>query len=125
MMAEVVVINCYSIRDAGGFETAVAALVARVSAEGHSGVRSYHFFLTEATEGRAVVVYDGPDAWVAHHDIIMGWPEMSALRGSADLQEIDLHGPVTDAMRAWIDRMGLSAKVRYRGAAVAGFHRRH
>jgi hypothetical protein len=124
-MAEVVVINRYGIRDAEAFEAAVLALVARVRDEGHPGVRSYHFFLVEASEGRAVVVYDGPEAWVAHHDIIMGWPEMSALRGSAELQEIDLHGPVTEEMRAWIDRMGLSAKVRYRGAAVAGFHRRH
>lgn len=124
-MAEVVVINRYDIRDAGAFEAAVAALVARVRSVGHPGVRSYHFFRTEAVEGRAVVVYDGPAAWVAHHDIIMGWPEMSALRGAADLQEIDLHGPVTDEGRSWIDRMGLAAKVRYRGAAVAGFHRRH
>jgi hypothetical protein len=86
-------------------------------------VRSYHFFLTAATEGRAVVVYDGPEAWVVHHDIIMGWPEMSALRAAAELQEIDLNGPLTDAMQSWIDRMGLAAKVRYRGAALAGFHR--
>jgi hypothetical protein len=123
MMAEVVVINRYGIRDAGAFKAAVVALVARVRTEGHPGVRSYHFFLTEAAEGRAVVVYDGPGAWVAHHDIIMGWPEMAALRGAAELQEIDLHGPVSGEMQAWIDRMGLSAKVRCRGAAIAGFTR--
>jgi hypothetical protein len=123
MMAEVVVINRYGIRDTGAFEAAVIALAERVRTEGHRGVRSYHFFLTAPAEGRAVVVYDGPDAWVAHHDIIMGWPEMAALRAAADLREIDLHGPVTDGMRDWIDRMGLAEKVRHRGAALAGFIR--
>lgn len=122
-MAEIVVINRYGIRDAGAFEAAVLALVERVRTQGHSGLRNYHFFRTEADEGRAVVVYDGPEAWVAHHDIIMDWPEMSTFRGAAELQEIDLHGPVTDEMRAWIDRMGLSTKINYRGPAIAGFHR--
>ena len=122
-MAEVVVINRYGIRDAGAFVASVSALVQRVRTEGHRGVRSYHFFLIAPTEGRAVVVYDAPEAWVAHHDIIMGWPEMAALRTAAELQEIELHGPVTEGMRSWIDRMGLAERVRYRGEAVAGFVR--
>jgi hypothetical protein len=122
-MAEVVVINRYGLQDAGAFEVAARALANRVRTEGHAGVRSYHFFRTAPAEGRAVVVYDAPESWVAHHDIIMGWPELAALRRAADLQEIDLHGPVTGEMQDWIDRMGLAAKTRCRGETLAGFLR--
>ena len=89
MMAEVIVVNNYQLRDGAGFEAAVAALVARVRDKGHPGVRSYRFFRPTPDMGRAVVTYDGPEAWVGHHDIIMGWPEMAALRRAADLTEIE------------------------------------
>ena len=123
MMAEVIVVNTYQMRDGAGFEAAVAALVARVRDKGHPGVRSYRFFRPTPDMGRAVVTYDGPEAWVGHHDIIMGWPEMAALRRAADLTEIQLFGPVSDAMQDWIDRMGLADRVRLQGLAVAGFER--
>jgi hypothetical protein len=123
MMAEVTVVNTYRLQDGEGFELAVAALVARVRDQGHPGVRSYRFFRPTPEMGRAVVTYDGPEAWVGHHDIIMGWPEMAALRRAADLAEIQLFGPVSDAMQDWIVRMGLAEKVRHQGLAVAGFDR--
>ena len=123
MMARVIALNRYTLRDAAGFEAAVAALVARVRSEGHPGVLDYHFYRAGPEEARAVVVYAGPEAWVGHHDIIMSWPEMAALRASADLAGVDLHGEVTDTMRDWIARMGLASKVRHLGEALAGFHR--
>ena len=42
-MAEVVAINRYAVRDAAGFDRAVAALVDRVRTAGHPGVQGYHF----------------------------------------------------------------------------------
>jgi hypothetical protein len=122
-MAEVVVVNTYRLRDGAGYEAAVLALVARVRDDGHPGVRSYRFFHPTPETGRAVVTYADPEAWVGHHDIIMGWPEMAALRRAADLAEIQLFGPITDAMQAWIDRMGLADRVRHQGLALAGFDR--
>ena len=121
MMAEVVAVNRYDLRDGVAFDAASAALVARVQAEGHPGVLSYRFY--RQAEGRAVVRYRDPAAWVGHHDLIMGWPEMAALRSAATLEEVLLFGPMTAAMQDWIDRMGLSAKVRHQGVPVAGFHR--
>jgi hypothetical protein len=123
MMAEVVAVNCYSLHDPEGFEAAVTALTERVRIEGHPGVLSYRFYRPDDTEGRAVVRYRGPEAWVAHHDLVMGWPEMAALRGSAALREVALFGPVSPAMRDWIARMGIEDRVRLGGEPVAGFHR--
>jgi hypothetical protein len=121
MMAEVVAVNRYALRDAAAFELAAVALAARVRAEGHPGVLSYRFY--RQAEGRAVVCYRDPAAWVGHHDLIMGWPEMAALRSAATLEEVLLFGPVTAEMQDWISRMGLAGKVCLMGAAVAGFCR--
>jgi hypothetical protein len=109
------------LRDAAAFDAATAALVMRVRDEGHPGVLSYRFY--RQTEGRAVVRYLGPAAWVGHHDMIMGWPEMAALRAAAELEEVQLFGPVTIEMKAWIDRMGLWPRVRIIGEPLAGFAR--
>lgn len=122
-MAEITVVNTYSLRDTAAFDLAVAALALRVRGEGHPGVRSYRFFRPAPEEGRALVIYAGPDAWVGHHDRIMDWPEMAALRVSADLSEILIFGEITAPMRDWIGRMGVAAKVRHQGEPVAGFQR--
>ncbi|MBA3910131.1 MAG: hypothetical protein C0524_09650 [Rhodobacter sp.] len=53
----------------------------------------------------------------------MGWPEMAALRASVELAEVALIGPISPAMRDWIDRKGLAARVRHRGEPLAGFRR--
>ena len=55
--------------------------------------------------------------------MMMGWPEMVQLRAAAGLALVDLHGAVSVAMENWIDRMGLTAKVRYLGHPVAAFQR--
>jgi hypothetical protein len=123
MTAEIVVVNFYALKDAGAFDRAVGALVARVRQDGHPGVKSYRFFGTGPKERRLVVVYDGPEAWVGHHDLIMAWPEMAALRAAGRLARADLYGPLTPPMQAWVDRMGLGKKVRYQGEGVAGFRR--
>lgn len=119
--AEVVAVNRYRVLDAAAFDAATAALAVRVRKEGHPGVLSYRFYRTE--DGRAVVRYQDPSAWVGHHDLIMGWPEMAALRAAAELAEVLLFGPVTAEMRDWIDRMGLGPRVRLVGEPVAGFVR--
>jgi hypothetical protein len=121
----ITVVNSYRItagRDA--FVAAVTALARRVQAEGHPGVLEYRFHCpTDSSKGHAVVRYRDPDAWVGHHDLAMGWPEMTALRASSDLVEIALFGPFTPSMQAWCDRMGLAAKVRHHGEPFAGFCR--
>jgi hypothetical protein len=122
-MAEITVVNRYALRDPDGFLSAVTALAARVRDEGHPGVRSYRFFRPGPNEGRAVVSYADADAWVGHHDLIMGWPEMAVVRAAADLEEICLFGPISPAMQGWIDRAGLGAKLRHMGLPVAGFVR--
>jgi hypothetical protein len=122
-MAEVVAINLYSVRDPAAFDSAVAALVDRVRTAGHPGVLGYRFHRPNLVEGRAVVRYADPEAWVGHHDLIMGWPEMAAFRASADLEEVLLFGPVTAAMQDWLDRMGLGDRVRLMGPAISGFTR--
>ncbi|MCU0827923.1 MAG: hypothetical protein MUE52_11060 [Tabrizicola sp.] len=122
-MAEVIAVNRYALRDMGAFRVAVAALVRRVQDQGHPGVTAYRFFCPSPVEGRAVVTYASPEAWVTHHDLVMSWPEMAALRASADLEEVMLFGPVTSAMQNWIDRMGLGAKVRVMDEQIAGFTR--
>ena len=123
MTSEIVVVNFYALRDADAFDRAVKLLVARVRLTGHQGVKSYRFFGSGPKERRAVVVYEGPEAWVGHHDLIMAWPEMVALRAAARLARVDLYGPLTPPMQAWIDQMGLGKKVRYQGEALDGFRR--
>ena len=123
MTSEIVVVNFYALRDADAFDRAVRLLVARVRLAGHPGVKSYRFFGQGPKERRAVVVYDGPEAWVGHHDLIMAWPEMVALRAAARLARVDLYGPLTPPMQAWVDQMGLGSRLHHQGEAVAGFRR--
>ncbi|MBS3978873.1 MAG: hypothetical protein KGZ77_03610 [Rhodobacteraceae bacterium] len=123
MSSEIVVVNFYALRDPEGFDRALRVLVPRVRLQGHAGLRSYRFFGAGPKERRLVAIYDGPSAWVGHHDMIMAWPEMAALRASARLARTDLYGPITPPMQAWIDRMGLSGKLRHQGESIGGFRR--
>jgi hypothetical protein len=119
----ITVVNRYRLTAAEDvFVAAVAAMARRVEAEGHPGVLSYHFFCV-AGEGRAVVTYANPDAWVGHHDIAMGWPEMLAVRAACYLEEISLYGPVSDTMRDWLAKAGMIGRLSHAGKAVAGFRR--
>ncbi|MFO1202318.1 MAG: hypothetical protein U1E58_06740 [Tabrizicola sp.] len=123
MTAEIVVVNFYALRDAEGFDRAVRALVPRVRLQGHEGLKSYRFFGSGPKERRLVAIYEGPAAWVGHHDLIMAWTEMASLRAAARLARVDLYGPLTPPMRDWIEQMGLAKKVRHQGEAIAGFRR--
>ena len=123
MISEIVVVNFYTLRDPEGFDRALRTLVPRVRLQGHEGLRSYRFFGSGPRERRLVAIYAGPEAWVGHHDLIMGWQEMVALRAAARLARTDLYGPISPAMQAWIDQMGLGAKLRHQGEAIAGFRR--
>jgi hypothetical protein len=123
MTSEIVVVNFYTLRDPEGFHRALRALVPRVRLQGHAGLRSYRFFGSGPKERRLVAIYEGPEAWVGHHDLIMSWQEMVALRAAARLARVDLYGPLTPAMRDWIDGMGLGKNLRHQGESIAGFRR--
>lgn len=123
MSPEIVVVNFYALRDPQGFDRAVRLLVPRVRLQGHEGVRSYRFFGSGPKERRLVSIYEGPEAWVGHHELVMAWPEMVALRAAARLARTDLYGPLTPPMQAWVDQMGLGRKLCHQGEAIAGFRR--
>lgn len=123
MTSEIVVVNFYALRDPEGFDRALKVLVPRVRLQGHKGLRSYRFFGSGPKERRLVAIYDGPEAWVGHHDLIMSWQEMVALRAAARLARTDLYGPISPPMQAWIDEMGLGKKLRHQGEGIAGFRR--
>lgn len=123
MTSEIVVVNFYALRDPEGFDRALKVLVPRVRLQGHKGLRSYRFFGSGPKERRLVAIYDGPEAWVGHHDLIMSWQEMVSLRAAARLARTDLYGPISPPMQAWIDEMGLGKKLRHQGEGIAGFRR--
>lgn len=123
MTSEIVVVNFYALRDPQGFDRAVRLLVPRVRLQGHEGLRSYRFFGSGPKERRLVSIYEGPEAWVGHHDLVMAWPEMVALRAAARLARTDLYGPLTPPMQAWVDQLGLGRNLRHQGEAIAGFRR--
>jgi hypothetical protein len=123
MTSEIVVVNFYTLREATAFDRALRVLVPRVRLQGHEGLRSYRFFGSGPKERRLVAIYAGPEAWVGHHDLIMAWPEMVALRSAARLSRVDLYGPLTPPMQDWVDRLGLGKTVRHQGEAIAGFRR--
>ena len=123
MTSEIVVVNFYALRDGTAFDRALRVLVPRVRLQGHEGLKSYRFFGAGPKERRLVAIYEGPEAWVGHHDLIMGWQEMVALRAAARLARVDLYGPISPPMQAWIDQMGLGTKLRHQGEAIAGFRR--
>lgn len=120
-----IVINLYELlATPEDFALAIRALASRVEAEGDPGVLSYRFF-TNADEGRArgVIEYQDSDAWIGHHDIAMGWPEMTALHSVARLAEVVFLGPLTPAIRAWIDGSSLTARIRSGNGFAGGFRR--
>lgn len=121
MTAEIVVANFYALRDPDGFDRAARLLVRRLRWQGMEGVRSYRFFGGGPRERRLVAIYDGVDAWVAHHDLILAWPETVALRAAARLVRTDLYGPVPPPVLDWIPRLGLGRMLRHNGVPVAGY----
>ena len=123
MSSEIVVVNFYALRDGEAFDRALRVLVPRVRLQGHEGLKSYRFFGSGPKERRLVAIYEGPAAWVGHHDLIMTWQEMVSLRAAARLARVDLYGPISQPMRDWIDQMGLGNKLRHQGEAIAGFRR--
>jgi hypothetical protein len=124
-MSGLTILNTYTLRgSADDFTRAITALAARVEAEGERGLLSYRFFVnSEAGLARAVIDYATPEAWTRHHDIAMDWPEMKALHGVAALSRVTFLGPMTDEIRAWLDRSGLKAEVESGYVAAAGFRR--
>jgi hypothetical protein len=105
------------------FCAAVTALAARVEVEGHLGVSSYRFFVSDDGLARAVIDYDSPAAWIGHHDIAMGWPEMQALHAVATLSDVTFLGPLTDEIAGWLEQSGLKAQIHRGFRTAAGFQR--
>jgi hypothetical protein len=122
---EIAVVNRYRLLSGREpFLAAAHALAGRVEAEGHPGILSYRLYAPDGLEeARLVARYRDAEAWVGHHDLAMGWPEMAAFRAVAALERVELYGMVTGAMRDWIDRMGLAGRVWFAGPQSAGFGR--
>jgi hypothetical protein len=118
-------VNRYELtQDGAAFARAAAALARRVEAEGHPGVLGYRFFLAAAgREGHGVIDYADPAAWIGHHEIAMGWPEMAGLHAAARLAEIGFFGAATPEIEAWIARSALTARVHAGNRFAAGFLR--
>jgi hypothetical protein len=124
-VTELTILNHYRLTDSDeAFLVAIKALVARVEAEGHSGVMSYRFFLQAGAGAcQAVIDYAGPEAWIGHHEIAMAWPEMQALHKVAVLEDVTFLGPYTNEIRDWLSRSSLKATVRSGFEIAAGFRR--
>jgi hypothetical protein len=122
---EIAVVNRYRLLSGREpFPAAAHALAGRVEAEGHPGILSYRFYAPEGLdEARLIARYRDAEAWVGHHDLAMGWPEMAAFRTVAALERVELYGTVTGPMRDWIDRMGLAERIWFAGPQRAGFGR--
>lgn len=119
------ILNLYELKaPADDFARAIEALAKRVEAEGDPGVLSYRFFVN-ASDGtaRGVVDYINPAAWIGHHDIAMGWPEMSALHAVASLSEVVFLGAMTGEIQAWVASSSLRARIRSGYAFAGGFRR--
>jgi hypothetical protein len=119
------ILNLYRLkRPSEEFEHAVNALAKRVEAEGHPGILSYRFYVNAPENtARAIIEYEGPDAWIGHHEISMGWPEMSAVHAAASLEEVTFFGPVTPEIRDWIESSTLTARIRSGNRFIGGFRR--
>ena len=123
--SQLTVLNLYRLKaGAEAFTAAITALAGRVEREGEQGLLSYRFWVNE-TDGtaRAVIDYATPHAWIGHHDISMGWPEMKALHSVAVLEDVTFLGQLTPEIRTWLAGSSLSAKVHDGFAPAAGFRR--
>jgi hypothetical protein len=122
---QLTILNLYELKGTPEeFERAVRALAKRVEAEGHPGLLSYRFFVNAPeSRARAVVEYEGPDAWIGHHELSMGWPEMRALHAAASLEEVSFFGPLTPEIKEWIERSTLTARIRSGNRFIGGFRR--
>ncbi|MEI6799483.1 MAG: hypothetical protein WCO04_09755, partial [Pseudomonadota bacterium] len=123
--AHLTVLNFYTLKGtAAEFRAAIEVLADRVRREGHSGVRSYQFYVnTDEKSARAVIEYENAAAWIGHHDIAMAWPEMKGLHAVAALSEVTFLGEMTPEIKSWIDRSTLTAKLNVGNEFAAGFRR--
>jgi hypothetical protein len=122
------VLNHYRLLGpAGDFVAAISALSRRVEAEGHPGIRGYRFFVSDTGPGlgraRAVIDYVDAAAWIGHHDLAMGWPEMKALHLAARLEDVVFLGPVAPQIHAWLANASLTARLEEGYSLAAGFER--
>lgn len=119
------ILNRYELlAPAEAFEAAIAQLSDRVARDGDRGVLSYRFYVNpDAGLARAVIDYDTPEAWIGHHEIAMGWPEMTALHRVARLAEVTFLGPLSPEIEAWLAGSSLTAAVHSGNRFAAGFRR--
>lgn len=105
------------------FRSAAERLAARVLAEGDQGVLSYRFFVDNGQTARALVDYRDTAAWMGHHRLIGGWPEIAELRQAAAVSEIVFLGDVTGEMFDWLAAAGIKATILSGNTLAAGFVR--
>lgn len=119
------ILNLYTLTgSADDFRAAIERLASRVRDQGHPGVLSYRFFVNEAEKtARAVIDYENAAAWIGHHDIAMGWSEMSGLHRVATLSEVTFLGLLTPEIQNWIDNSKLTARIHHGNNFAAGFQR--
>ena len=119
------VLNLYRLKGtAAQFQAAITLLADRVQREGHRGIQSYQFYVNgDENTARAVIDYENAAAWIGHHDIAMGWPEMQGLHAVASLADVTFLGPLTPEIRRWIENSSLTATLNSGNAHAAGFRR--
>ena len=122
---QITAFNLYELKGpAATFQTAATALARRVRDQGHPGILLYEFYVNEGdTSARALVRYRDAAAWIGHHDIAMGWPEMAALRAAAALTDVTFLGHVTPAIHAWLAASSITARIHDGNSLTAGFRR--
>lgn len=123
MTAEVVVVSFYSLRDVEAFDRAVRALVSRMKLQDPAGLRGYRFFGSGPRMRRLVAIYETPDAWVRHHNLIVGWPEMVSFRAAARMRRVRLYGLATPEMEHWVERMRQGRIIHQGGKTIPLFRR--
>jgi hypothetical protein len=122
---QITALNLYALKGpATAFQTAAEALARRVRDESHPGILLYEFYVNaDDTSARALVRYRDAAAWIGHHDIAMGWPEMAALRAAATLTDVTFLGQVSPAIRAWLAASTITARIHDGNSLAAGFRR--
>ena len=118
MTAELVVSSFYDLRDAEAFDRAARLLVARLRLTGMEGVRSFRFLGSGPRGRRLVAIYEDAGAWMDLHTLVTPWAESASLRGAARLARVDVYGPLSPAMRDWVDQMGLGRRLRLLGGGA-------
>ena len=109
--------------DPDAYLEAIAAVAARVEAEGVSTMTRYTFYLDrDAGTVTSVIVHESAESWVNHHRMLEQWAaEYGRLKETFHQTRLRIFGPVTDDIRAWLGEHG--AAFEEAGLLSGGFER--